>query len=180
MATATTIQYLESTDAVTGASLGLTPSDRLQVETFLFTNTNAIGGANQTLTDKQLAALDVSKMTTDTSGGSSALFVTTADFNSAPVQKLVVGCFAETVTVVPQQTVKVKVVVRGPVIGVPAVGAIAQGQPVILDPAGAAGSCASQQNYDAAVTAPVQEAFGFALTAAAAGVVNVYVLGKGI
>lgn len=179
MATATTIQYLESTDAVTGASLGLTPSDRLQVETFLFTNTNAVGGASITLTAKQLAALDVSKMT-DTSGGTTALFVTTADFNSAPVQKIVVGCFAETITVVPQQTVKVKVVVRGPVIGVPAVGAIAQGQPVILDPAGAAGSCAVQQDYNAAVAAPVQEAFGFALTAAAAGVVSVYVLGKGI
>ena len=180
MATSTLLQYLESTDAVTGASLGLTPSDRLKVETFLFTNTNAVGGANITLTAKQLAALDVTKMATDTTGGTTALFVTTADYNAATVQKIVVGCFAETITVVPQQTVKVKVVVRGPVLSVPAVGAIAQGDPVILDPAGAAGSCAAQGAYNLASGNLVSEAFGFALTAAAAGVVNVYVLNKGI
>ena len=170
MATSTLIQYLNQTDAVTGASLGVTPSDRLKVETFL---------CGSTITKGQVVALDVTKMATDTTGGTTALTVIAADYNSATVQKIVVGVAAETVAGTASQSLPVRVIVRGPALSVPAVGAIAQGDPVILDPAGAAGSCAAQGAYNAASANLVSEAFGFALTAAAAGVVNVYVLNKG-
>lgn len=43
MATSTLIQYLETTDAVTGASLGASPSNRRQVETFIAGATVAVG-----------------------------------------------------------------------------------------------------------------------------------------
>lgn len=174
MATSTLVQYLEGT-AVTASgasvSVGTTPSDRLQTETFL---------CESAITAGQVVALDVSKMATDASGGLTALTVITADYNSAPVQKVVVGVAAQTVTGTALSPQPVKVIVRGPALSVPAVGAIAQGDPVILDPAGAAGSVAAQFAVNAAVANLVSEPVGFALTAAAAGVVNVYVLGKGI
>lgn len=175
MATTNILNYLESTgkSVTTGADvqLGTTPLNRLQVETFL---------TESAITRGQVVALDISKIATDASGGLTAVTVIAADFNSATVQKVVVGVAQESVTGTGTSPQPIKVVVRGPITGVPAVGAIAAGQPVILDPAGAAGSCAVQQDYNAAVAAPVQEAFGFALNAAAAGVVTVYVLGKGI
>ena len=43
MATATTLQYLETVDAVTGASLGASPSNRRQIETFFAGATVAVG-----------------------------------------------------------------------------------------------------------------------------------------
>ena len=191
MATSTLIQYLSSS-GVTGlgasTSFGVTPSDRKQTETFLFTNPNAVGGASITLTSGQVMALDVSQMATDSSGGLTALKVVKADYNSAPVQKIVVGCLeigsasasAGTIVVAPQETVAVTVVVRGPVKNVPIVGACAVGDPLILDPAGAEASVAAQFAVNAAVGNLVSEAVGFALTVPAAGFVTVYVLGKGI
>lgn len=191
MATSTLIQYLSSS-GVTGlgasTSFGTTPSDRKQVETFLFTNPNAVGGASITLTSGQVMALDVSKMATDSSGGLTALYVVKADYNSPTVQKIVVGCIeigsasasAGTLVVAPQETVAVNVVVRGPVKNVPVVGAVAVGDPVILDPAGAEASVAPQFAVNAAVGNLVSEAIGFALTVPAAGFISVYVLGKGI
>ena len=169
MATSTLVQYLNSTDAVTGGQLGTTPSDRKQVETFI---------ASAAITAGQVVALDVTKMATDATGGLTSLSVLPADFNSATVQKVVVGVAAEA-----QATVGglVKVVIRGPALSVPVVAATAVGDPLILDPAGAAGSAAVQQNYNAAVASAVQEAFAFALTSTAgAGTVTAYVLGKGI
>ena len=174
MATSNLVQYLEGTGVtVSGASvaLGTTPSDRKQEETFL---------CESTITAGQVVAVDVAKMATDATGGLTALTVIAADYNSATVQKIVVGVAAQTVTGTATSPQPVRVIVRGPALSVPAVGAIAQGDPVILDPAGAVGSCAAQGAYNSASANLVSEAFGFALTAAAAGVVNVYVLGKGI
>jgi len=173
MATATTIQYLGTVDAVTGAPLGVSPSDRRQVETFLFTNPNPAGGASITLVAGEVAALDVSKMATDASGGLTAVSVVTA---LVPNQIVLVGCFAETVTVSPGQTVPVKVVVRGPVANVPCVGAIAVGAQVVIDALGGLGTVAAK----AALT---ESPLGVALTAApgpGGGFVTVYVWGKGI
>lgn len=174
MATSNLVQYLEGTGvSVSGASvnLGTTPSDRKQEETFL---------CETAITAGQVLAVDVTKMATDTSGGLTSLFVLPADYNSATVQKIVVGVAAQTVTGTATSPQPVKVIIRGPALSVPAVGAIAQGDPVILDPAGAAGSCAAQLPYNSASANLVSEAFGFAMSAAAAGVVSVYVLGKGI
>ncbi len=174
MATSTLVQYLNTTTNLAAGGttqVGVSPSDRRQVETFL---------TRTAITAGQVVALDVAQMATDTSGGLTAVTVIAADFNSVPVQKVVVGVALESVTGTATSPQDIRVCIRGPVSSVPAVGAIAQGEPVILDPAGAAGSCAVQQNYNAATAAPVQEAFGIALTAAAAGVVQVYVFGKGI
>ena len=167
MATSSLIQYLNTTDAVTGAQLGTTPSDRLKVEAFL---------ASASITAGQVVALDVTKMATDSTGGLTSVTVIPADYNSATVQKVVVGVAKTSAT----SGQVCQVIVRGPALSVPAVGAIAVGDPVVLDPAGAAGSCAAQLAYNAASANLVGEAFGFALTAAAAGVVSVYVLNKGI
>lgn len=174
MATSNLVQYLEASGvSVSGASVafGTTPSDRKQEETFL---------CETAITAGQVVAVDVSKMATDATGGTTALTVIAADYNSATVQKIVVGVAAQSVTGTVTSPQPVRVITRGPALSVPAVGAIAQGDPVILDPAGAAGSCAAQGAYNSASANLVSEAFGFALTAAAAGVVNVYVLAKGI
>jgi hypothetical protein len=177
MATTTILQYLQNTgkSVTSGASvfLGTTPLDRLQTETFL-TETAIVKG--------QVVALDVTKMATDATGGSTALTVIAADFNSATVQKLVVGVAQASVTGTATNPQPVTVIVRGPALAVPAVGAIAIGSPVILDPAGATGSCSAQVTVaeGGAATYQISEAFGFAMTAAAANLVNVYVLGKGI
>jgi len=173
MATSTIIQYLETTDAATGAQLGVSPSDRRQIETFLFTNPNPAGGASITLVAGEVAALDVSKMGTDASGGLTAVSVVTA---LVPNQIVLVGCFAETVTASPGQTVAVRVVVRGPVVNVPCVGAVAVGAQVVIDALGGLGTVATK----AALT---ESPLGVALTAApgpGGGFVTVYVWGKGI
>lgn len=173
MATATTIQYLGTTDAVTGAQLGVSPSDRRQVETFLFTNPNAPGGATINLVAGEVAALDVSKMVTDPTGGLTSVSVVTA---IAPNQIVSVGCFAESKAVLPQQTVPVKVVVRGPVTNVPSAGAIPVGAEVVIDPLLGLGTVAAK-------TALGEHSIGVALTAApgpGAGFVSVYVWGSGI
>lgn len=175
MATTNILNYLENTgkSVTTGADvqLGATPLDRRQTEVFL---------TETAITKGQVVALDISKLATDATGGLTALTVIAADYNSPTVQKVVVGVAAASVTGTATSPQRVEVIVRGPVTGVPAVGAIAAGDPVILDPAGAAGSCAAQGAYNSASANLVSEAFGFALGAAAAGVVTVYVLGKGI
>jgi|DEB0MinimDraft_3_1074331.scaffolds.fasta_scaffold57961_1 hypothetical protein len=174
MATSTLVQYLETTTNLASGGttpVGTSPSDRRQFETFL---------TETAITAGQLVAVDVSKMATDTSGGATAATVITADYNSAPVQKIVVGVAAESVTGTATSPQPVKVVVRGPVTGVLATGVIAVGDPVILDPAGAAGTVAPQFAVNAAVANLVSEAVGYALTVPAAGTCSVYVLGKGI
>ncbi len=182
MATSNLVQYLETSFA-DGTTIGVTPSDRKQVETFLFRNPNAAGGANITLAAGQVVAVDVAQMATDASGGLTAIRVVLADYNSAPVQKIVVGVVEKAVTVAPQQTSPVRVVVRGPAASVAVTGAVAIGDPLILDPAGAEGTGAVQLAYNAASATPVSEAFAFALSTAAgpgAGTVTAYILGKGI
>jgi hypothetical protein len=56
MATSTLLQYLETTDAVTGASLGASPSNRRQVETFIAGATVVVGDWLQFDTSKTGAA----------------------------------------------------------------------------------------------------------------------------
>lgn len=169
MATSSLIQYLNTTDAVTGAQLGVTPSDRLKVETFVCSAAISVG---------QVVALDVTKMATDSTGGLTSVTVLPADYNSATVQKVVVGV-AKTATTAAGQLVQV--IVRGPALSVPVVSAVAVGDPLILDQAGAAGSAMSQIAYNAASALLVSDAFAYALTSTAgAGTVTAYVLNKGI
>lgn len=176
MATTNIVQYLNHTgkSVTTGGSveLGTSPLDRLQVETFL-TETAIVKG--------HVVAVDVSKIATDATGGYTALTVIEADYNSATVQKIVVGVAAESVTGTATSPQPVKVIVRGPAASVPVVSAVAVGDPLILDQAGATGSAMSQLAYNAASANLVSEAFAFALTSTAgAGTVTAYVLGKGI
>lgn len=175
MATTTILQYLQHKGvSAAGASveLGVSPLDRLQTETFL-TESAIVKG--------QVIAVDVTKMATDATGGFTALTVIAADYNSATVQKIVVGVAAESVTGTATNPQPVRVVVRGPATLVPVVSAVAVGDPLILDQAGATGSAMSQIAYNAASALLVSESFAFALTATAgAGTVTAYVLGKGI
>lgn len=175
MATTNILQYLENTgNSIAGGTvqLGTTPLDRLQTETFL---------TETAITKGQVVAVDVTKMATDTTGGYSALTVIAADYNSATVQKIVVGVAQQSVTGTATSPQPVTVIVRGPAPSVPVVSAVAVGDPLILDQAGAAGSAMSQIAYNAASALLVSEAFGFAMTATAgAGTCTVYVLGKGI
>jgi len=176
MATTNILQYLETTgkSVTTGADvqLGTAPLNRLQVETFL-TETAIVRG--------QVVAVDVSKIATDASGGFSAVTVIAADYNSATVQKIVVGVAQQSVTGTATSPQPVNVVVRGPALVVPVVSAVAVGDPLILDQAGATGSAMSQIAYNAASALLVSEPFAFAMTSTAgAGTVTAYVLGKGI
>lgn len=169
MATSTLLQYLEGTANLAAGGttpVGVSPSDRTQAETFLCETVIAKGA---------LVAVDVSKMGTDASGGLTALTVVTADFNSAPVQKVVVGVAAEAITGTATSPQPVKVIVRGPVSGVPVIGATAVGSPLCLDEAGAAGAA---EVYTAA---KVGHIVAYALTSTGgAGTVTAYVLGCGI
>jgi hypothetical protein len=173
MATTNILQYLESTgNAIAGGTvqLGTAPLNRLQVETFL---------TETAITKGQVVSVDFAKMATDTSGGYSAVTVITGVGNVV-TKTCAVGVAQESVTGTATSPQPVRVIVRGPALAVPSTGAIAQGAPVILDTAGAAGTVKIQDNYDAAVTAPVKEALGIAMTAAAGNLVNIYVFGKGI
>lgn len=171
MATTNILNYLETTgkSVTTGADvqLGTSPLNRLQVETFL---------TETAITKGQLVAVDAAKISTDASGGLTAATVITADFNSAPVRKIVVGVAAESVTGTATSPQFVKVIVRGPASSVPLVTVgCAVGDPLVLDTAGGAGSCMVNT---AATTLHV---FAYALeTVAAAGDIRVYVLGTGI
>jgi hypothetical protein len=170
MATQTLLQYLDTAGvSVSGAvtQFGLSPSNRQQFETF---NTETA------ITKGQLVAVDVVKMSTDATGGLTAATVITADFNSATVQKIVVGVAAESVTGTATSPQPVKVIVRGPASSVPLVTVgCAVGDPLVLDTAGGAGSCMVN------TAANIGHVFAYALeTVAAAGNIRVYVLGTGI
>jgi hypothetical protein len=173
MATSTLVQYLETSGvSVSGAVVqnGLTPSNRVQFETFL---------CETAITKGQLVAVDVAKMSTDATGGLTAATVITADFiGPVPLQKIVVGVAAESVTGTATSPQPVKVVVRGPASAVPltTVGC-AVGDSLVLDVTGGiAGAC--MVNTAAIFQAHI---FGYALeTVAAAGPIRVYVLGCGI
>lgn len=170
MATSTLVQYLNTTtNLATGGTtqVGVTPSNRRQVETFL---------TRTAITKGQLVAVDVSQMATDATGGLTAVTGITADFNSATVQKIVVGVALEAVTGTATSPQEIQVVVRGPVGSVPLVTVgCAVGDPLVLDTAGAAGSCMVN------TAANIGHVFAYALeTVAAAGNIRVYVLGTGI
>lgn len=175
MATTTLLQYLESTgkSVTTGADvqLGTSPLNRQQVETFL-TETAIIKG--------QLVALDGAKLATDASGGLTSLTVITADFNSAPVRKMVVGVALEAVTGTATSPQPIKVCIRGVVTGVVTTGVTAVGDTLILDAAGGAGACQAQPvlvNEGGVALVPLGPAIGYALTIAAAGTCTAYVRG---
>lgn len=174
MATSTLLQYLEGSGFTAGGAVsqnGMSPLNRRQVETFL-TETAVTAG--------QLVALDTAKLATDASGGLTSLTVITADFNSAPVRKVVVGVALESVTGTATSPQPVKVCIRGVVTGVVTAGATAVGDTLILDPAGAAGSAAAQPasvNEAGAATVPLGPAIGYALTVAAAGTCTAYIKG---
>jgi hypothetical protein len=171
MATTSILNYLESTgkSVTTGADvqLGTSPLNRLQVETFL---------CETAIVKGQLVAVDVVKMSTDTSGGLTALTIIAADFNSATVQKIVVGVAAESVTGTATSPALVKVVIRGPATSVPLVTVgCAVGDPLVLDTAGGTGGCMVN------TAANIGHVVGYALeTIAAAGPLKVYVLSNGI
>lgn len=176
MATTNILQYLETTgkSVTTGADvqLGTSPLNRLQTETFL---------TETAITKGQVVSVDMAKMVTDATGGYSAVTVITGVGNVV-TKTCAVGVAAESVTGTATNPQPVKVIVRGPALAVPSVGAIAQGAPVILDTAGGAGSVKIQVtvNEGGAATYQVTEAIGIAMTAAAANLVNIYVFGKGI
>jgi hypothetical protein len=171
MATTSILNYLETTgkSVTTGADvqLGTSPLNRLQVETFL---------CETAIVKGQLVAVDVAKMVTDTSGGLTALTIIAADFNSATVQKIVVGVAAESVTGTATSPQLVKVVIRGPATSVPLVTVgCAIGDPLVLDTAGGTGGCMVN------TAANIGHVVGYALeTVAAAGPIKVYVLSNGI
>jgi hypothetical protein len=170
MATSTLVQYLNTTTNLAAGGttqVGVTPSNRRQVESFL-TRTAIVKG--------QLVAVDVSLMATDATGGLTAATVIAADFNSATVQKIVVGVALESVTGTATSPQDVQVVVRGPATAVPlATVGCAVGDPLVLDTAGATGACMVN------TAANIGHVFGYALeTVAAAGNIRVYVLGTGI
>ena len=166
MATSTLVQYLENTGtSASGASvfLGRLPSARGQEETYL---------CETAITAGSLVAVDVSKMATDASGGSTALFVTTADFNAATVQKVVVGVAKASITGTVASPKEVVVVIKGVAVLVPVIAATAVGSPLCLDILGAAGS--AQIAIQAATEGHV---FGYALTSTAgAGTVTAYLI----
>jgi len=170
MATSTLLQYLETSGvSVSGAVVqnGVTPSNRLQTETFL---------TETAITAGQLVAVDTAKLATDASGGLTAATVITADFNTSPVRKIVVGVAAESVTGTATAPAFVKVIVRGPAAAVPlATVGCAVGDPVVLDTAGGTGACMVN------TAANIGHVVGYALEAlAAAGPLKIYVLKNGI
>jgi hypothetical protein len=165
MATTTILQYLESAGvSASGAAVqfGNSPLNRRQVETFL---------TETAITAGQLVAIDAAKLATDASGGLTSLTVITADFNSVPVRKVVVGVALQSVTGTATSPQPVQVCVRGVVTGVVTTGATAVGDALVLDTTGVAGACAI------AVAADVHPAIGYALTVAAAGTCTAFIRG---
>lgn len=167
MATSTLVQYLENTGvSASGASvfLGRLPSARGQEETYL---------CETAITAGSLVAVDASKMGADPTGGSTALFVTTADFNAGgTVQKVVVGVAKASITGTVTSPQPIVVVTKGVAVLVPVIAATAIGSPLCLDILGAAGS--AQIAIQAATEGHV---FGYALTSTAgAGTVTAYLV----
>jgi hypothetical protein len=116
-------------------------------------------------------------MSSDPTGGFTALTVIAADFNAGPpVQKIVVGIAQSSVTGTTANPQPIVVVVRGPcrASSLATVGC-GVGDPLVLDTAGAAGSLMVN------TAANIGHVVCYALeTVAAAGPVKVYVLGSGI
>ena len=174
MATSTLVQYLDTAGvSASGAvvQFGNTPSNRRQVETFL---------TETAITAGQLVAIDAAKLATDASGGLTAATVITADFNSAPVRKVVVGVALQSVTGTATSPQPIQICVRGVVTGLSTTGATAVGDTLILDSAGGAGACQAQPasvNEGGAATVPLGPAIGYALTVAAAGSCTAYIKG---
>lgn len=165
MATSTLIQYLESAGvSASGAAVqfGNSPLNRRQVETFL---------TETAITAGQLVAIDAAKLSTDASGGLTSLTVITADFDSVPVRKVVVGVALQSVTGTATSPQPIQVCVRGVVTGVLTTGATAVGDALVIDTAGAAGAC------KVAVAADVSPYIGYALTVAAAGTCTAFIRG---
>lgn len=75
MATSTLIQYLETVDAITGASLGASPSNRRQVETFIAGATVAVGDWLQFDTSKTGATKVVTVIQASANGTGNPLVV---------------------------------------------------------------------------------------------------------
>lgn len=98
MATSNLIQYLETADSA-GTDLGVTPSNRRQVETFIAKSSIALGDA---------VVLD----NTQTGNGLQGLVVKSAGFAAAGVAGIV-GVAAEAVTGTSGTPVKVRVVIAG-------------------------------------------------------------------
>ena len=167
MATSTLVQYLENTGtSASGATvfLGRLPSARGQEETYL---------CETAITAGSLVAVDASKMGADPSGGSTALFVTTADFNAAgTVQKVVVGVAKASITGTVTSPQPVVVVTKGVAVLVPVIAATAVGSPLCLDILGGFGS--AQIAIQALTEGHV---FGYALTSTlGAGTVTAYLV----
>jgi hypothetical protein len=170
MATTTILQYLQHKGvSAAGASVeyGTSPLDRIQTETFM---------CETAITAGQLVAVDVTKMSSDPTGGFTALTVLAADFNSATVQKIAVGIAQSSVTGTTANPQPITVVVRGPCrASLLATVGCGVGDPLVLDTAGAAGSLMVN------TAANIGHVVCYALeTVAAAGPVKVYVLGSGI
>jgi hypothetical protein len=174
MATSTLVQYLDTAGvSASGAVVqnGMGPSNRRQVETFLTETAITVG---------QLVSIDAAKLATDASGGLTAATVITADFNSAPVRKVVVGVALESKTGTATSPQPIRICVRGVVTGVVTTGATAVGDTLILDSAGGAGACQAQPasvNEGGAAVVPLGPAIGYALTVAAAGTCTAYIKG---
>jgi hypothetical protein len=174
MATTTILQYLDGAGvSASGAVVqnGNSPLNRQQVETFL---------TETAITKGQLVSLDAAKLSTDSSGGLTSLTVITADFNSAPVRKIVVGVALESVTGTATSPQPVKVCIRGVVTGVVTTGVTAVGSTLILDSAGGAGACQAQPaqvDEGGAAIVPLGPPIGYALTVAAAGACTAYIRG---
>ena len=170
MATTTILQYLQHkgvSAAGTSVEYGTSPLDRIQTETFM---------CETAITAGQLVAVDVTKMSSDPTGGFTALTVLAADFNSATVQKIAVGIAQSSVTGTVANPQPITVVVRGPCrASLLATVGCSVGDPLVLDTAGAAGSLMVN------TAANIGHVVCYALeTVAAAGPVKVYVLGCGI
>jgi len=174
MATSTLVQYLDtSAVSASGATVqvGNGPSNRRQVETFLTETAITVG---------HLVAIDAAKLSTDSSGGLTSATVITADFNSTPVRKVVVGVALESKTGTATSPQPIRICVRGVVTGVAVTSTTAVGDTLILDSGGAAGHCLAQPasvNEGGAATVPLGPAIGYALTVAAGGTCTAYIRG---
>lgn len=136
MATSTLIQYLETVDAVTGAQLGPSPSNRRQIETFIAGGTVAVG---------DWVALDATK-----TGATKAVTVIKAGA-AANGNPLVVGVCIGSAESTGALTVgsSVNVVVAGYVASANTNGAPAAGQPLVVQTVAGAADAAG-----AGITAP--------------------------
>lgn len=161
MATSTLIQYLDSTDAITGAQLGPSLSNRRQVETFKLKV--AAGGGTVSIAANAWVMFDSTQ-----TGSEKVLCVRTAG-TSANGTGLTVGVALEAVSVTATATTGAEDLVRV-VVGGFAQAAInaSAGQSLVVQTAAGVGDAAS-----AGITC---SPCGVALTTAAPGLGEVWVL----